>query len=134
VNEQISERNLTRAKKKMDDRKLKILDKNIGKPYDEKTMGCLSPAFLLHPELPNYDFILDENYFLPLVEKHTSEIGFDDLISGDLIMLKISDDIHFAIFKSPNLIYHCTKNSKLRLSKIQLYKKYIKKCFRINSS
>lgn len=113
---------------------LSILDKNIGKPYSKTTMGCMQPVFLLKPNLPNYNFNLDVNYFLPLVEKHTKEIEIKDVKSGDLLMIKIRNDYHFAIFKEPNLIYHCTKNSKLRLSKMAFYKSYIVKAFRINAS
>jgi hypothetical protein len=109
---------------------LSILDKHIGKPYSEQTMGCMAPVYLLKPDLPKYDFNLNVDYFLPLVKKHAKEISLLEIKSGDLLMIKVRSDYHFAIFKEPNLIYHCTKNSKIRLSKVDLYKKYIFKAFR----
>ena len=112
---------------------LKILDENIGKPYLEQTMGCMYPAYLLRPDVPEYDFNLDIDYFLPLVKKHCKEIDIRTIESGDLVMIKIRSDYHFGIFKEPNMIYHCTQNSKLRLSRIDIYKKYIVKAFKINT-
>ncbi|MDR1169051.1 MAG: hypothetical protein LBK53_09235 [Heliobacteriaceae bacterium] len=112
---------------------LSVLDENIGKPYSQITMGCMQPVYLLKPDLPQYDFNLDINYFLPLVKKHYEEIDINEIKSGDLLMIKVREDYHFAIFKEPNLIYHCTKNSKLRLSRIELYRKYIVKAFRLNA-
>lgn len=110
---------------------LSILDKNIGKNYDEATMGCLSPIFLLHPELPKYKFDLDEKYFLPIIEKHTEEIPPNERKQGDLLMIKVRNDYHFGIFKEPDMIYHCTKNSKLRLSKVDFYERYVVGVFRL---
>lgn len=111
---------------------LKVLEEHIGVEYDENTMGCLSPVYLLHPKLPKYYFINDKNYFLPIVEKYCIEKSLEDVKDGDLLMIKIRGDYHFAIFKSPNLIFHCTENSKLRKSKIDIYRKYIVKVYEIN--
>ncbi len=109
---------------------LDILQNNIGKKYDEITMGCVNPVYLLFPDIPVYEFKIDEKYFLPLVKKHFDEIKDETLEDGDLLILKVSDDWHFGIFKKPNLIYHCTEKSKLRLSRLDFYKKYIVKKFR----
>lgn len=113
---------------------LKILEEHIGDKYSENTMGCLSPVYLLHPRLPKYEFINEKDYFLPIVENHCIEKSLKDIKDGDLLMIKVKDDYHFAIFKSPNLIFHCTENSKLRKSKIDLYKRYIIKVYEIQNS
>lgn len=109
-----------------------ILEKHIGDKYSENTRGCLSPVFLMHPDLPKYEFINDKDYFLPIVENHCNEKSLKDIKSGDLLMIKVREEYHFAIFKSPDLIFHCTENSKLRKSKIDIYKKYIIKVYEIN--
>lgn len=111
---------------------LKVLEEHIGDKYSENSMGCLSPVYLLHPQLPKYDFINDKNYFLPIVESYCREKSLEDINDGDLLVIKVRDEYHFAIFKSPDLIFHCTQNSKLRQSKIDVYKKYIIKVYEIN--
>lgn len=94
-------------------------------------MGCLSPMFLLHSNLPKFEFINDENYFMPIIAKYCQVVDFLEIQEGDLLMLKIRNDYHFGVFKSPNLMYHCTKNSKLRLSKIDIYQKYAQEVYRL---
>ena len=109
-----------------------VLEKHIGDKYSENSMGCLSPVYLLHPQLPKYDFINNKNYFLPIVENHCKEKSLQNIEDGDLLMIKVRNEYHFAIFKSPDLIFHCTENSKLRKSKINIYKKYVVKVYNIN--
>lgn len=110
---------------------LEILEKNIGRSYSEIEMGCLSPMYLLHPNLPKFEFINDEVYFIPIIEKHCEIVDSSNIEEGDLVMIKIRNDFHFGVFKTPNLIYHCTKNSRMRLSKIKIYEKYIQKVYRL---
>lgn len=112
---------------------LTVLEEHIGDEYSENTMGCLSPVYLLHPHLPKYDFINDKDYFLPIVRQHCREKSLQEIEDGDLLMIKVHQEYHFAIFKSPNLIFHCTQNSKLRKSKVDIYKKYIVKVYEIKS-
>ena len=72
--------------------------------------------------------------FNSVVENHCIEKPLKDIKDGDLLMIKVRDDYHFAIFKSPDLIFHCTENSKLRRSKIDLYGQYIIKVYEIQAS
>lgn len=111
---------------------LNVLEEHIGDEYSENTMGCLSPVYLLHPKLPKYEFKNNKDYFLPIVENHCQEKRLKDLNDGDLLMIKVRDEYHFAIFKHPNLIFHCTEKSKLRQSKVDMYIKYIIKAYEIN--
>ena len=110
---------------------LTVLEEHIGDKYSENTMGCLSPVYLLYPNLPKYKFINDRSYFLPIIHNHCAEKTLTEINDGDLLMIKVRNDYHFAIFKSPDLIFHCTENAKLRLSKIDLYKKYLVNVFKI---
>lgn len=112
---------------------LRILEKNIGAKYNENSMGCLSPLYLIYPSLPKYKFINDKDYFIPLIENFFKEKSIDDLKDGDLLMIKIREDYHFAIFNSPDFIFHCTEKSKLRKSKIDIYKNYIIKSYELKN-
>lgn len=109
---------------------IEVLHKNIGHDYDESLLGCVMPVYLLYPEIKKYEYLDDEEYFLPKVKKHFNEIDSTNLQEGDLIILSVKKWNHFCIYAGKGLIFHCTEEGKLRLSKLVLYSKFIRYCFR----
>lgn len=107
-----------------------VLYKNIGLDYDKSLLGCVMPVYLLYPGIEKYEYIEDEEYFLPKVKKYFEKIDINNLKEGDLIIFSVKKWFHFCIYAGKGLIFHCTEEGKLRLSKLSLYSKFVKYCFR----
>lgn len=107
---------------------IKILDKNIGN-YDEK-LDCLLPVYLIYPNIKKYKIINDFNYFIPKVLEYFAEVDSYKMIKGDLIVFKFPNGYHFGVHAGNNKFYHCCKNHKLRVTKMNYYSKYIMGVFR----
>ncbi len=108
---------------------LNILYKNIG-TIDE-TLDCTYPVYLLYPQIPRYELIHDEEYFIPLVKKHFKETY--ELNTGDLIVFKLPNDYHFGIYAGEGKFFHCCRRHKLRVSRLSGYRKYLRGCYRWHS-
>ncbi len=105
---------------------LKILFQNIGS-YSDK-LDCLYPIYLLHPEIPQYELIQDENYFLPLVKKHFIQVNEPQ--KGDLLVFKFAVGFHFGIYAGNRKFFHCCKRHKLRISRLSGYQNLLKGIYR----
>ncbi|HSA06138.1 MAG TPA: NlpC/P60 family protein [Candidatus Gastranaerophilales bacterium] len=101
---------------------ISILCQNIG-GYDEK-LDCLYTVYLLYPEIPSYNLIQDENYFVPLINKYFIEIQTPE--QGDLLLFKLFNGFHFGIYAGDDKFFHCCKKHKLRLTNLSAYKKFLK--------
>jgi len=105
---------------------INILYNHIG-TIDE-TLDCLYPIYLLYPQIPRYELIHDEEYFIPLVNKHFKEI--QELITGDLLFFKLPNDYHFGVYAGGGNFFHCCKKHKLRISRLSGYKKFLRGSYR----
>ncbi len=105
---------------------LNILYKHIG-TTDEK-LDCLYPIYLLYPQIPRYEIIYDEEYFMPLVKKHFA--GTKKPEPGDLLIFKMLNNYHFGIYAGEGKFFHCCKKHKLRVSRLGGYGRFLRGCYR----
>lgn len=90
--------------------------------YDPN-LDCLLPVYILYPQIPRYELIYNEEYFIPLVKKHFKETN--ELNAGDLLIFKLPNSFHFGIYACDGEFFHCCKKHKLRVSRLSGYRKYL---------
>lgn len=102
----------------------KILE---GLPYREEDingcyMGCLEPVYCFHKDLPRYkmpegDF---NRFMLKKFKEHCKKVDISDIMGLDIIICKIENTLHVALYLGQGKIIEVYKGGKMRIDKVDL--------------
>lgn len=113
--------------------------KQVGKPFtafneDGTVQGCMYPIQFLYPDKPRYKLDKEQllknfDFAIEQFKYNCSEISPEDLTSGDIILTKIKDEVHTAIYYQNGKIIQVFKNLTLQIGRLKMFKFY--RCFRV---
>lgn len=94
----------------------------IGIKQDKNLLDCLTPIYLLYPNLPKYNYDLDFEHIDKCFKNHFFEAT--DLKVNDVIVIGnfAKQQIHFGIYAGNDKFFHCCNDQGLRVSKLSIYK------------
>lgn len=97
------------------------LKMQVGKPYeryDEKGLasGCMAPVFALYPDVPRYDWPVDEStigeYLNDRFPRHAALIDIADMLPGDIILAQLPFGlVHPGIYLGGGNMLHCLRDT-----------------------
>lgn len=116
------------------DEKIKLLLKQVGRPYemfnvDGTYQGCFYPVQFLYPQKPKYKLRSmndDKNYIYGIskIKKHCDEIFPAELMEGDIIATRFKDELHVAVYWEFGKIIHVFKNHSLQIGRLKMFKDF----------
>lgn len=101
----------------------------IGTEYEKldaagKAWGCMAPVYLLHPDIPRYDWPAEGRGFpaavLALLDKHGHRVDPADMQPGDVVAFRMPFSfLHIGVYLGDDWLIHCMAGEnmeRIRLS------------------
>jgi hypothetical protein len=93
----------------------------IGVKQDSDKLDCLTPVYLMYPDLPKYRYNLDFDYIIKCFKKNFIEVK-DPQINDVIIIGNLKKQaLHFGVYAGSNKFFHCCNGHGLRVSNLSFY-------------
>lgn len=112
----------------------------IGKEYrklDEngKAYGCMMPVYMMHPDIPRYDWPEEGNGFadsvLALLKKHGHQVTQAEMKTGDVVAFRMPFGfLHIGVYMGDDWIIHCMTGETMERCRLSFASRRMEGVFR----